>query len=88
MTALTERASKKNNANVLMHIQGYFKQQLTAGEKTELSDLILQYRRGDLPILAVLTLIQHYLRTYPSAYLSQQQFLHPHPNELRLRLHL
>ncbi len=88
MAALTERASKKNNTNVLMHIQGYFKQQLTATEKAELSDLILQYRRGDLPLLAVLTLIQHYLRIYPSAYLSQQQFLQPHPNELRLRLHL
>ncbi len=88
MAALTERASKKNNTNVLMHIQGYFKQQLTATEKAELSDLILQYRRGDLPLLAVLTLIQHYLRIYPSVYLSQQQFLQPHPNELRLRLHL
>lgn len=88
MQALTHRATKRNNTNVLMHIQGYFKKQLSSAEKQELAVLILQYRRGDLPLLAVLTLIQHYLRAYPCEYLANQQFLHPHPDELRLRLPL
>ncbi len=85
MNALKNRSSRKTTTNVLMHIQGYFKRNLTASEKSELARVIDDYRIGILPILAPLTLLKHYLEKYPNDYLHQQKFLQPHPQELRLR---
>ncbi|MCJ2376170.1 DUF1722 domain-containing protein [Vibrio sp. ZSDZ34] len=85
MNALKNRSSRKTTTNVLMHIQGYFKRDLTASEKSELARVIDDYRTGLLPILAPLTLLKHYLEKYPNDYLHQQKFLQPHPEELRLR---
>ncbi|MGR5194249.1 YbgA family protein [Vibrio rotiferianus] len=85
MKALQNRASRKNNTNVLMHLQGYFKRSLTGNEKAELATVISDYRTGLLPLLAPLTLIKHYLNTYPDAYLEKQKYLEPYPQEMRLR---
>lgn len=85
MTALSNRASRKNNTNVLMHLQGYFKRSLNKDEKEELATVIQDYRTGTLPLLAPLTLIKHYLNAYPDEYLQRQKFLEPHPQEMRLR---
>ncbi|MCX2792565.1 YbgA family protein [Vibrio sp. Sgm 5] len=85
MKALQNRASRKNNTNVLMHLQGYFKRSLTGKEREELATVISDYRIGLLPLLAPLTLIKHYLNTYPDEYLQQQKYLEPYPQEMRLR---
>ncbi|WP_104037223.1 YbgA family protein [Vibrio jasicida] len=85
MKALQNRASRKNNTNVLMHLQGYFKRSLTGKEREELATVISNYRTGLLPLLAPLTLIKHYLNTYPDEYLQQQKYLEPYPQEMRLR---
>lgn len=85
MRAMSHRASRKNNTNVLMHIQGYFKRYLGKKEKAELRNVIDDYRVGVLPLLAPLTLIKHYLATHPDGYLERQKFLEPYPQELRLR---
>ncbi|NMU84625.1 DUF1722 domain-containing protein, partial [Vibrio parahaemolyticus] len=47
--------------------------------------VIHDYRTGTLPLLAPLTLIKHYLHTYPDEYLAKQKFLEPYPQEMRLR---
>ncbi|GEM76658.1 YbgA family protein [Vibrio sagamiensis] len=85
MSALKNRASRKNNTNVLMHLQGYFKRSLTPAEKAELANVISEYRTGILPLLAPLTLIKHYLSAYPDVYLQKQKYLEPYPQEMRLR---
>jgi uncharacterized protein YbgA (DUF1722 family)/uncharacterized protein YbbK (DUF523 family) len=85
MTALTERASRKNNANVLMHAQGYFKKLLSSVERQQFRKVIDEYRVGTLPLLSAITMVNHYLTLYPNEYLSSQAFLNPHPHELRLR---
>lgn len=85
MNAMKNRASRKNNTNVLMHIQGYFKRSLDKPQKAELAKVIDDYRTGLLPLLAPLTLIKHYLSTYPDDYLANQKYLEPYPQELRLR---
>lgn len=85
MDAIKNRASKKNNTNVLMHLQGYFKRSLTKEQKQELSELIMSYREGNQPILVPLALINHYLKQYPDPYLQLQTFLNPYPEELKLR---
>lgn len=88
MQALSYRASRNNQTNVLMHIQGYFKRILSPQEKQELAQVIQDYRIGELPILAPLTLIKHYLQAYPNDYLQQQRYLEPYPQALRLRYNL
>lgn len=85
MQALSEPASKRNHTNTLQHIQGYFKGQLSAQQKQELSEMILQYHDGILPIMAPLTLIRHYLREFPNDYLAKQWYIQPYPEDLKLR---
>ncbi len=85
MLALKNRASRKNHTNVLMHLQGYFKRSLDKSQKRELTEVIHDYRKGVLPLLVPITLIKHYLTIYPDAYLMQQRYLDPYPQELKLR---
>jgi uncharacterized protein YbgA (DUF1722 family)/uncharacterized protein YbbK (DUF523 family) len=85
MQAVTNPATRKNNTNVLMHVQGYFKRSLTKEQKAELSRVIDEYRIGELPLLAPITLLKHHLATFPDAYIQMQRYLNPYPQELRLR---
>ncbi|GAB7259589.1 MULTISPECIES: YbgA family protein [Dickeya] len=85
MTLLSHPASRRNHTNVLMHVQGYFRRQLTAGQRQELAQLIERYRQGVQPLLAPLTLLRHYMTEYPDAWLSQQRYFDPYPEALRLR---
>src|SRR5690606_36777997 len=77
MTILKIPASRKNHTNVLMHILGYFRNQLNSRQRGELRDVILHYRDGLLPILAPLTLLKHYLAEYPDRYLMTQNYFDP-----------
>lgn len=86
MEILKQPASRKNHTNVLMHIQGYFRDQLNSRQRGELRDVILHYRDGLLPILAPLTLLKHYMAEYPDRYLMTQNYFDPYPDTLALRL--
>ncbi|WP_430460025.1 YbgA family protein [Thalassolituus sp. LLYu03] len=87
MTALSKPASRKTHTNTLMHLQGYLKHLLNAGDKAELSHLIEQYRTGIVPLIVPLTLLRHHLNHHEdaSAYARAQVYLNPHPYELGLR---
>jgi uncharacterized protein YbgA (DUF1722 family)/uncharacterized protein YbbK (DUF523 family) len=87
MEALKLKATVKKNINVLQHMMGYFKKQLSADEKHELLETFNQYREGYIPLIVPLTLIKHYVRKYDQPYLKQQVYLNPHPIELKLRNH-
>ncbi|MDW7710042.1 MAG: DUF523 and DUF1722 domain-containing protein [Deferrisomatales bacterium] len=86
--ALRLKATPKKNANVLQHALGYFKKQLTPGEKAELLEVIDQYRTQLVPLVVPVTLINHYVRKYDQSYLKLQTYLQPHPVELQLRNHV
>jgi uncharacterized protein YbgA (DUF1722 family)/uncharacterized protein YbbK (DUF523 family) len=88
MEALCLKATPKKNTNVLHHLMGYFKKDLTAEEKQELLEIIDNYRLGSLPLVVPVTLINHYVRKYHQPYLMEQFYLHPHPVELQLRNHV
>lgn len=85
MAALSKPATRANHTNVLQHIQGYFKQQLSKQQKAELRQVIDDYHDGVMPLMAPLTLLRHYLREFPSDYLEQQWYLVPYPEQLKLR---
>ncbi len=88
MEALQLRATVKKHVNVLQHLSGYFKQQLTSDEKQELAETIEAYKSGHVPLIVPITLINHYIRKYQEPYLGQQYYLQPNPVELRLRNHV
>lgn len=87
MKAMRLHSSVRKQVNVLQHLLGYFKKQLSADEKQEALDLIDHYRQGHLPLIVPITLINHYVRKYAQDYLKQQIYLNPHPLELKLRNH-
>ncbi len=86
--ALALKSTIKKNINVLQHIMGYFKKQLSADEKQELLELIGLYRDGHAPLIVPITMMNHYVRKYDQPYLQQQYYLNPHPVELHLRNHV
>ena len=87
MEALRLKTTIKKNINVLQHMMGYFKKQLSADEKRELLETIDQYRNEYIPLIVPVTLIMHYVRKYDQTYLKEQLYLNPHPIELKLRNH-
>jgi uncharacterized protein YbgA (DUF1722 family)/uncharacterized protein YbbK (DUF523 family) len=88
MKALALHATVKKNCNVLMHIMGYFKKELSRAEKEELLGVISQYHEQFVPLIVPLTLLKHYVNKYEQHYLQQQLYLSPHPAELMLRNHV
>ena len=88
LEALKRKTTAKKNTDVLYHLMGYFKGDLSAGEKEELRDLIDLYHQGLLPLIVPVTLISHYVRKYDQPYLKGQWYLNPHPMELQLRNHV
>lgn len=85
MAGLTAPAERRGHANVLSHLQGYFKQHLDGATRQELDDLIHSYRRGEVPLLAPITLLKHHLRRFPDDYVKHQVYLDPHPGYKGLR---
>lgn len=85
MMALAKPAGRKGNTNALMHIQGYLKRDLAKSDKQRLSDVIIQYRRGEIPLSAPMTLLSFLLEQHPNDYVLSQRYLHPYPEKLGLR---
>ena len=88
MKGLALHATAKKNTNVLQHIMGYFKQQLSPDEKVELLEIVGQYHDGLLPLIVPMTLLRHYIKKYDQQYLKGQLYLSPHPGQLMLRNHV
>ncbi len=88
MESLQMKTTPKKNANVLHHMMGYFKEQLSYDEKKELLEVIDHYRKGHTPVVVPITLINHYIGKYNQPYLKQQVYLNPHSLELQLRNHV
>ncbi len=88
MQGLAAHANEKSHANVLDHMMGYFSKQLSAPERQELVQLIGDFRRQLIPLIAPITLMRHYTKKYQVEYLQGQLYLEPNPKELMLRNHV
>ena len=85
MTSLEKKANRKSHTNVLMHLQGYLKQQLESKEKMNLAEVIEQYRLGIIPLIVPVTLLKHHFNNHPNDYIDKQAYLQPYPDDLKLR---
>ena len=87
-SAIAKKSSIRRNRNVLEHMAGFFKRELTPGEKVTLHEQIGDYAGKIVPLIVPLSTIRLYARKYAAAYLLEQTFLDPYPKELALRSHL
>ena len=88
METLRQRATPRKHADVMQHILGFMKQDLSSAQKQSILDEIEHYRRGQVPLIVPLTLLAHYLRLLEVTYLLEQTYLQPAPAELALRNHV
>ncbi len=88
MKGLRMKTTVAKQVNVLQHVLGYFKKQLTSDEKQEMLTVIDNYHNRQTPLIVPITLLNHYVRKYHQPYLQQQVYLNPHPVELSLRNHV
>ncbi len=86
--AMRLKGTTAKHINVLQHIMGYFKNQLSPDEKQELLEIFSSFRNGNIPLIVPMTIINHYVRKYEQPYLAGQTYLNPHPVELKLRTYI
>jgi uncharacterized protein YbgA (DUF1722 family)/uncharacterized protein YbbK (DUF523 family) len=84
MSLLSKIATRGQHLNVLQHIQGYLKKQLSTDEKKELSDMFNAYHIGEIPLIVPLTLLKHHFRHYPDPYIQHSYYFQPYPQSLGL----
>ncbi len=68
--------------NVLMHIMGFFKSQLSTEEKEFFLDSLEKYRGGQLPLSVPLNILKSWALKYGEDYLLSQYVFTPFPDEL------
>lgn len=88
IVCLGNYANIKSHRNVLDHIAGYFKNDISNDEKKEIKRLIENYYDGFTPLIVPITILNHYKNKYNKEYLMNQVYLDPHPLELLLRNHI
>jgi len=81
---MSRTPSRKQWTNVLQHMLGYFKTVLSSSEKQQLLDVIEQYRRSELPLIAALTLFKRVAERHSISYLKEQALYEPYPKELKI----
>jgi uncharacterized protein YbbK (DUF523 family)/uncharacterized protein YbgA (DUF1722 family) len=87
MAGLAALATPGRHANVLQHMLGYVSPSLDRAQTAEIEELIADFRRQLVPLLAPLTLLRHHVRRLSVEYLLGQLYLEPNPRELMLRNH-
>lgn len=88
MDLLKLPATRRNHSNVLQHIQGFLKNQLSTNEKQELGTAIHDYREGLLPLIVPVSLLRHHFLNHPNEYMTNSFYLNPHPKSLKLLNHI
>ena len=85
MTTLSVKATRRKHVDVLQHLIGYLKKQLTPEERAELHGVLRDYHNGLVPLIVPVTLIKHHVTMHQVEYIQNQVYLNPHPKELMLR---
>lgn len=78
MVAMGQPASRNQHVNVLLHLMGYLKRELSTEEKAELLQDINHYRKGSVPLSVPMMKLKHHLNCYPNTYLDRQRYFSPY----------
>lgn len=71
-----------NYINALMHIFGYFSENLSTKEKVFVLDTLDKYREEKVPLSVPVNLLESYVIKYENPYLLKQTIWKPYPEEL------
>ncbi|ATB69463.1 YbgA-like protein [Sulfurospirillum diekertiae] len=82
---IAHKGSIGKTVNVLQHMVGFFKKELSSGEKQALHLQIEEFRDEIIPLIAVMSTIEFLAQKYEIHYLLGQKFLNPYPKDLALR---
>jgi uncharacterized protein YbgA (DUF1722 family)/uncharacterized protein YbbK (DUF523 family) len=80
--ALARMPRTGNAENVLLHAFGYVSDRLSAAEKAYFLDVLLQFRRRQLPLSVPVALLRAWIVRFDEPYLKRQRFFLPYPQEL------
>lgn len=84
LKSINRAPTRKQWFNVLQHMMGYFKKTIPSGERQQLMSSMEEYRRGVIPLVAVLTLFKYLAQRHSVAYLLTQKLFQPYPKNLLL----
>ena len=85
LKAISLKGNVNKTYNVLLHMFGYFKKLITKEEKEEILQALNEYKEKIIPLIAVMKIINLYVKRFDVEYLKVQKFLNPYPKELALR---
>lgn len=80
--ALKKSPSRASPINALTHALGYFKDQLSPGEKRHFLHVLAAYRQIKTPLASAISILRSWIIRFESAYLEDQTFFTPFPEEL------
>jgi len=83
--AIAEKSSIGKTRNVLEHMAGFVKNDLSDIEKRTLHEQIKDYAAKIIPLVTPLSTLSMFAHKYDAEYLLGQKFLQPYPKELALR---
>ncbi|MBR8741853.1 DUF523 and DUF1722 domain-containing protein [Nocardiopsis sp. MG754419] len=83
--ALAVRSSRGKHANALQHVFGMISTLLDDSRRHDLLAGIEDYRRGDAPLSLPVALLRHHCAAEDVTWASEQTYLRPYPDALRLR---
>lgn len=82
---IAKKSSIGKTRNVLEHMAGFVKNDLSEVEKKALHEQIKDYSAKIIPLISPLNTLAMFAQKYEASYLLGQKFLHPYPKELALR---
>ena len=85
-TLLSSPLTKQKRINVLTHIYGYFKKQLSQTEKEFYFDVQNDYLKGHIPFSVTLKILRGFIVRFDQDYLSNQTLFEPYPKDLVTQL--
>ncbi|MFC0525146.1 YbgA family protein [Pontibacillus salicampi] len=74
--------SRKSNVNVCQHIMGYFKHELTKGEKNYFQETLQKFYEERIPLSAILSILKSWVVRFQNEYLLEQTYFEPYPEDL------
>jgi uncharacterized protein YbgA (DUF1722 family)/uncharacterized protein YbbK (DUF523 family) len=80
--ALARAPRCSSTINVLMHVFGFFKREISAKEKAFFLETLEKYRNGLIPMGSVLVILNAWMVRFEDEYLMKQTFFAPYPIEL------
>jgi uncharacterized protein YbgA (DUF1722 family) len=82
ISLLSAAPSIPRRINVLMHMMGYFSNELNQEEKQYFLNLLEEYRRGAMPLTVPMEIIRSWAIRFNNDYILSQVILQPYPKEL------